>query len=87
MTEDANKGIQNRENTIESRIQPPGKEKEIYNHNDMGDLAGVRVGVFFPGDIKRVHDAIKQNFEEIHPFGTVTDDSRSASTRRNKDIM
>ncbi len=44
----------------------------------MGDLAGVRIGLFFPGDVLKVAKAINKSFKVSHTFGTVIDTKRSA---------
>jgi len=62
------------------------EEKHVHQHADMGDLAGVRVGLFFPGDVERVRKALLQNFEEKHSFGSVTGTTRYSHTGRNRDI-
>ena len=60
---------------------------KIYEHPDIGDLAGVRIGLYFPNDILKVVKKIKTRFKETHRFGTVTDDERHATPRGNKDII
>jgi ankyrin repeat protein/ppGpp synthetase/RelA/SpoT-type nucleotidyltranferase len=60
---------------------------DIYEHPDMGDLAGVRIGLFFPGDILKVAQKINEIFNVSHTFGTITDTTRSAVTSRNRDIQ
>ncbi len=51
----------------------------------MGDLAGVRIGVYFPDDIPKVVDEIKKQFNEKYLFGTVTAE-RYATPRKNLNI-
>lgn len=46
--------------------------KDIGSHPDMGDLAGVRIGLFFPDDIVKVAQEIIKCFDMVHCFGTVT---------------
>ncbi|RYP53373.1 hypothetical protein DL768_001618 [Monosporascus sp. mg162] len=60
--------------------------RNIYEHLEMGDLAGVRVGLFLPGDILKVAQEMHETFNVIHTFGTVTDTTRSAVDGRNRDI-
>ncbi|RYP12822.1 hypothetical protein DL765_007142 [Monosporascus sp. GIB2] len=60
--------------------------RDIYEHDEMGDLAGVRVGLFLPGDVPKVAQAIEETFNLIYRFGTVTDTARSAVNGRNRDI-
>ncbi|KAL8387845.1 hypothetical protein RB595_009633 [Gaeumannomyces hyphopodioides] len=63
------------------------KGRSIYEHPDMGDLAGVRIGLFFPGDIPKVAQKINETFSVSYTFGTVTDTTRSAVDGRNRDIQ
>ncbi|GAW25938.1 putative ankyrin repeat protein [Rosellinia necatrix] len=57
----------------------------IYEHPDMGDLAGVRIGLYFPDDIAKVEKEIKEHFDVKHTFGTVRG-GRDVTTDRNEDI-
>jgi ppGpp synthetase/RelA/SpoT-type nucleotidyltranferase len=59
----------------------------IYDHPDLGDLAGVRIGLFFPGDVAKVAEKINEIFNVSHTFGTVTDTTRSVVDGRNRDIQ
>jgi ppGpp synthetase/RelA/SpoT-type nucleotidyltranferase len=68
------------------RMQRGKQERDIYEHPDMGDLAGVRIGLFLPGDIAKVAQKIEDTFDVSHTFGTVTDTSRTAVDDRNRDI-
>jgi len=68
-----------------SRGDKPGRD--IYEHPDMGDLAGVRVGLFFPGDVLKAAEAIKEIFKVSHTFGTVTDPTRSLADGSKTDIQ
>jgi ppGpp synthetase/RelA/SpoT-type nucleotidyltranferase len=68
------------------RMQRDKQERDIYEHPDMGDLAGVRIGLFLPGDIAKVAQKIEETFDVSHIFGTVTDPSRTAVDGRNQDI-
>lgn len=61
--------------------------RNIYNHPDLGDLAGVRIGLFFPGDALKVAEAINKTFRVTHTFGTVIDTTRSAREGANKVIQ
>jgi ankyrin repeat protein/ppGpp synthetase/RelA/SpoT-type nucleotidyltranferase len=61
--------------------------RNIYEHPDLGDLAGVRIGLFFPGDVAKVAKEINEIFNMSHTFGTVTDTTRSAVDGRNRDIQ
>ncbi|CZR59899.1 uncharacterized protein PAC_09793 [Phialocephala subalpina] len=49
------------------------KGNDIYEHPDMGDLAGVRIGLYFPTDVAKVEKKMKESFKQIHSFGTVTE--------------
>jgi ankyrin repeat protein/ppGpp synthetase/RelA/SpoT-type nucleotidyltranferase len=61
--------------------------RDIYKHPDLGDLAGVRIGLFFPGDVAKVAEMINEIFDASHTFGTVTDPTRSAVDGRNRDVQ
>lgn len=50
----------------------------------MGDLAGVRIGLYLSNDIARVAKEIEEHFIVKHLFGTVTG-GRAASQERNLD--
>ncbi|KAI3324073.1 hypothetical protein HD806DRAFT_494029 [Xylariaceae sp. AK1471] len=58
---------------------------KIDEHPDMGDLVGVRIGLYFPDDIPKVIQRIEKHFVEQWLFGTVTG-GRDATQGRNKDI-
>ncbi|KAL9118273.1 MAG: hypothetical protein Q9187_005185 [Circinaria calcarea] len=47
-------------------------ENNIYEHPEMGDLAGVRIGLYLPGDVPRVAQKIEEHFDRKWLFGTVT---------------
>ena len=59
--------------------------KDIYKHPEMGDLAGVRIGLYFPNDIVKVVEEIGEHFDIRHLFGTVTG-GRDIAKGRNLDI-
>jgi ppGpp synthetase/RelA/SpoT-type nucleotidyltranferase len=40
-------------------------------HPDLGDFVGIRIGLYFPDDIKAVAEQIEQEFLREHRFGTV----------------
>ncbi|KAK4459801.1 ankyrin repeat-containing domain protein [Cladorrhinum samala] len=65
----------------------PRRGRSVYEHPDMGDLSGVRIGLFFPDDIAIVGKKINQIFDISHTFGTVIDTSRSAAAGRNFDVQ
>ena len=46
--------------------------QDIYKHPEMGDLAGVRIGLYFPDDVSKVAQEIEKHFDKKHLFGTVT---------------
>jgi ppGpp synthetase/RelA/SpoT-type nucleotidyltranferase len=82
--------------SLETKLKDPGFEKwvsenqksykhPIYEHPDMMDLAGVRIGLFFPEDILTVEEEILKHFNKMHTFGTVTDE-RTAPRDKNEDI-
>jgi ppGpp synthetase/RelA/SpoT-type nucleotidyltranferase len=58
----------------------------VYKDPDMGDLAGVRIGLYFPDDILKVAKEIEKHFDIKYVFGTVRG-GRDATTDRNKDIQ
>ncbi|KAM3515062.1 hypothetical protein MY11210_001300 [Beauveria gryllotalpidicola] len=60
--------------------------RRLYEHADMSDLAGVRIGVFLPGDIYKVAEILCRAFTVVHNFGTVRDSSRVPSIERNESI-
>lgn len=60
--------------------------RKLYEHADMSDLAGVRIGVYLPGDISRVGEIIDGAFKVLHTFGTVRDTSRIPCLQRNEKI-
>ena len=60
-------------------------EGDIYDHPEMGDLAGIRVGLYFPADVRRVAEEINHLYDVVHTFGTVQD-TRTVVTERNTDI-
>jgi ppGpp synthetase/RelA/SpoT-type nucleotidyltranferase len=61
------------------------KHKEITKHSEMGDLAGVRIGLYLPGDVIAVGKEIQKRFVQRHLFGMVTG-GRNAAQHRNLDI-
>ncbi|KAK4221647.1 ankyrin repeat-containing domain protein [Podospora fimiseda] len=65
----------------------PRRGRSVYEHPDMGDLAGVRIGLFFPDDIATVGKKINETFDIAHTFGSVIDTSRSAPSGRNVDVQ
>lgn len=62
------------------------KGGNIYKHPDMGDLAGIRIGLYFPDDIKKVAQEIEKHFRMKHCWGTVTG-GRIATQGRNLDVQ
>lgn len=60
------------------------ENKDLYRHLEMGDLAGVRTGLFLPDHIGLVAIEIQKHFVVKHLFGTVTG-GREASQNRNLD--
>ncbi|KAJ8106125.1 hypothetical protein ONZ43_g7169 [Nemania bipapillata] len=44
----------------------------IYEHPEMGDLAGIRIGLYLPDDIPKVAEEIDKHFNRKWLFGTVT---------------
>ncbi|KAF1965069.1 hypothetical protein BU23DRAFT_629243 [Bimuria novae-zelandiae CBS 107.79] len=61
------------------------KGHDIRLHEEMGDLAGVRIGLFFPDDVVKLTAEIKRSFTVAHLFGTVTG-GREAAQGRNTDV-
>ncbi|KAJ3575795.1 hypothetical protein NPX13_g3906 [Xylaria arbuscula] len=84
----------------ETRI-PPGNEpnespdfqdwvasgKKIHEHPDMGDLAGIRIGLYFPDDVAKIAKKIEAHFYTRWLFGTVRGGRDSVSAGRNADIQ
>ncbi|KAH8734096.1 hypothetical protein BGZ61DRAFT_529299 [Ilyonectria robusta] len=62
------------------------KEKDIYKHDEMGDLAGVRIGLYLPRDVVKVAKEIKKRFDMKRLFGTVTG-GRGATEGRKLDLQ
>ncbi|CAO2657829.1 Nn.00g070890.m01.CDS01 [Neocucurbitaria sp. VM-36] len=60
--------------------------KDISKYHEMGDLAGVRIGLYLPNDILKVAEEIEKRFNRIHLFGTVTG-GRDTTRGRNLDIQ
>ncbi|EJP67575.1 ankyrin repeat protein [Beauveria bassiana ARSEF 2860] len=60
--------------------------RKLYEHADMSDLVGIRIGVFLPGDIYKVAEILCRAFTVVHNFGTVRDPSRVPSIERNESI-
>ena len=60
-------------------------KNDIYEHPEMGDIAGVRIGLYFPDDVLRVAQKIEEHFDRKWLFGTVTG-GRDAIKGRNMDI-
>ncbi|KAI1359641.1 hypothetical protein F5Y08DRAFT_319057 [Xylaria arbuscula] len=83
----------------ETRI-PPGNEpnespdfqdwvakgKKIHEHPDMGDLAGIRIGLYFPDDVAKIAKRIEEHFYTRWLFGTVRG-GRDSVLGRNADIQ
>ncbi|KAF4995416.1 hypothetical protein FGRMN_5200 [Fusarium graminum] len=44
---------------------------DILNHHEMGDLAGVRIGLYLPQDVIRMAKECKRHFKLVHCFGSV----------------
>ncbi len=62
------------------------KGDDIYKHHEMGDLAGVRIGLYFPDDILKVAKEIEKRFDMKHLFGTVSG-GRDVTQGRNLDVQ
>ncbi|CAF9928677.1 MAG: hypothetical protein HETSPECPRED_006894 [Heterodermia speciosa] len=60
------------------------KRENIYKHPEMGDLAGIRIGLYFPDDIEKVAVEIEKYFRRKHRWGSVRD-GREATQGRNLD--
>ncbi|EQB44658.1 hypothetical protein CGLO_16571 [Colletotrichum gloeosporioides Cg-14] len=57
---------------------------DIYAYPDLGDLAGVRIGVYLPDDFHKVVKVIQKHFDIKHVFGTVRS-GRNIAHDRNLD--
>lgn len=62
------------------------KENIITKHSEMGDLAGVRIGLYLPNDVVKVSKEIEKHFDVKHLFGTVTG-GREVAQGRNLDVQ
>lgn len=61
--------------------------KPLTDYPEMGDLAGIRIGVYFPGDVAKVMKEVEARCEVKHLFGTVTGGRDVVhSGRRNLDV-
>ncbi|GAW14006.1 hypothetical protein ANO14919_033980 [Xylariales sp. No.14919] len=58
----------------------------VYEHPEMGDLAGVRIGLYLPDDIPTVAKKIDKHFNRKWLFGTVTG-GRNIIMDRNLDVQ
>lgn len=71
-------------NEVESLQKWISKNKSIWEHPEMCDLAGIRIGLYFPEDVEKVDAMLRQHFDLKHVFGTVTG-RRNAIIDRNID--
>lgn len=62
------------------------KENSITKHSEMGDLAGVRIGLYLPDDVAKVSKELERHFDVKHLFGTVTG-GREVAQGRNLDVQ
>ncbi|KAJ0108096.1 hypothetical protein J7T55_007215 [Diaporthe amygdali] len=62
------------------------KENDILRHSEMGDLAGVRIGLYLPDDVIKVSKELDKHFDRQHLFGTVTG-GRDPAQGRNLDVQ
>jgi ppGpp synthetase/RelA/SpoT-type nucleotidyltranferase len=60
---------------------------DIYKHDEMGDLAGVRIGLFFPGHVAMVAEELSKRYHIIHLFGTVTGGRKATQEDRKLEIQ
>ncbi|KAI0402996.1 hypothetical protein F4802DRAFT_327140 [Xylaria palmicola] len=60
--------------------------ESIWEHPDMGDLVGIRIGLYFPDDVLRVVQRIEEEFDRKWLFGTVMG-GRQPIQSRNVDIQ
>ena len=60
------------------------KGQNIYKHPEIGDFAGVRIGLFFPDDVEKVAVEVEKHFRKKHRWGTVKE-GRKAPEGRNLD--
>ncbi|KAF2265403.1 hypothetical protein CC78DRAFT_579379 [Lojkania enalia] len=58
---------------------------DIYKHPEMGDLAGVRIGLYFPDEIVEAVNEIKKRFDVEYFFGMVMG-GRNVTKGKNLDI-
>ncbi|KAI1260943.1 hypothetical protein F5Y18DRAFT_218045 [Xylariaceae sp. FL1019] len=59
--------------------------QEILDHPDMGDLVGIRIGLYFPDDIPKVVQIVEDSFDTKWLFGTVSG-GRQGTQGRNVNI-
>ncbi|KAI9640855.1 hypothetical protein NHQ30_010696 [Ciborinia camelliae] len=59
--------------------------ENLHRHPEMGDLAGVRIGLYLADDIELVHNEITKHYHVKHNFGTVTG-GRDVVRDRNLDV-
>lgn len=57
----------------------------LNQHQEMGDLAGIRIGLYLPGDVAKVAHELQKRFHVRHLFGTVTG-GRDVIESRNLDV-
>lgn len=68
-----------------AKFREVSNEEDIWNHSDMGDLAGVRIGLYLPDDVVKIAKKIEERFDKRYLFGTVTGE-RNTAKGRNRDI-
>ncbi|KAJ2971596.1 hypothetical protein NQ176_g7615 [Zarea fungicola] len=81
------KSDDNRKDFLEwfGKVDKNGKKQErLLEHQDMGDLAGVRIGLYLPGDVERVLQRMGKEFRNNHVFGTVRDHTRKPGAKNTE---
>ncbi len=79
------------EKKLKGPVKDPGlitwisEKKKVSEYPEMWDLAGVRIGVYLPGDISKVANEIEDRFNKIHSHGSVTGE-RKTTDEKNMDI-
>ncbi|KAK6217917.1 hypothetical protein LQW54_003205 [Pestalotiopsis sp. IQ-011] len=58
---------------------------DVIEYTEMGDFAGVRIGLFLPSDLIKVARQIETRYERVHLYGTVAG-GRNITSGGNKEL-
>ena len=83
-SDEADTDVYNNDGEVPSVRKWVSKGGSIYKYPEIGDLAGIRIGLYFPDDFKKVALEIEKHFKEKHRWGTVKG-GRNATRGRNLD--